>query len=264
NMAYGKQKKTGGKKGGKKTTVDPFLKKEWYDIKAPFMFEKRTCGKTLVTRSAGTRLASDSLKGRVLEMSLGDLKTNDSDSAYRKFKLQVEVIQGKHCLTNFYGMNLTRDKLCSLVKKWQSTIEANVDVKTSDGYVLRVFVIAFTKKRMNQIKKHAYAQSTQIRRIRRKMLDIINKECSIELKDVVNKLIPDSIGRDIEKAASGIFPLHDVHVRKVKVLRKPKAELGKIMELHGETLGSGPSAAAAAGEKVDRPDGYEPPVLKSV
>ena len=34
--------------------------------------------------------------------------------------------------------------------------------------------------------------------------------------------IPDSIGKDIEKACQGIYPLHDVFIRKVKVLKKPK------------------------------------------
>ena len=34
--------------------------------------------------------------------------------------------------------------------------------------------------------------------------------------------IPDSIGKDIEKACQGVYPLHDVYVRKVKVLKKPK------------------------------------------
>ena len=34
--------------------------------------------------------------------------------------------------------------------------------------------------------------------------------------------IPDSIGKDIEKACQGIFPLHDVYIRKVKILKKPK------------------------------------------
>lgn len=36
--------------------------------------------------------------------------------------------------------------------------------------------------------------------------------------------IPDSIGKDIEKACQSIYPLHDVYVRKVKMLKKPKFE----------------------------------------
>ena len=34
--------------------------------------------------------------------------------------------------------------------------------------------------------------------------------------------IPDSIGRDIEKSCQSTYPLHDVYIRKVKVLKKPK------------------------------------------
>lgn len=51
--------------------------------------------------------------------------------------------------------------------------------------------------------------------------------------------------------------MHDVYVRKVKILKKPKFDLGKFMELHGEVASSG--KAGAEGEKVDRPDHYEPP-----
>ena len=43
-----------------------------------------------------------------------------------------------------------------------------------------------------------------MRNIRKKMIDIISREVSsTDLKDVVNKLIPDSIARDIEKACQG-------------------------------------------------------------
>ena len=50
----------------------------------------------------------------------------------------VFVMQGTQCLTGFHGMDFTRDKLCSLIKKWHSLIEAFVDVKTTDGYHLRM------------------------------------------------------------------------------------------------------------------------------
>jgi hypothetical protein len=62
--------------------------------------------------------ANDALKGRVLEMSLADLNKDEAQS-FRKIKLQVQEIQGKNCLTSFYGMDFTSDKLRSLVKKWQ-------------------------------------------------------------------------------------------------------------------------------------------------
>ncbi|XP_006821611.1 small ribosomal subunit protein eS1-like [Saccoglossus kowalevskii] len=267
-MAVGKNKRLtkGGKKGAKKKVVDPFSKKDWYDVKAPSMFNIRNIGKTLVTRTQGTRIASDGLKGRVFEVSLADLQNDEV--AFRKFRLMVEEVQGKNCLTNFHGMNLTRDKLCSMVKKWQTLIEANIDVKTSDGYLLRLFCIGFTKRRQNQIKKTTYAYHTQVKSIRRKMVEIMVRECqNVELKEIVNKLIPDSIGKDIEKACQGIFPLHDVHIRKVKVLKKPKLDVGKLLELHGEgsaSKGGGGETTDESGEKVSRPDNYEPPVLDAV
>jgi small subunit ribosomal protein S3Ae len=59
-------------------------------------------------------------------------------------------------------MDFTTDKLRSLVRKWQTLIEAYVDVKTTDGYFLRVFCISFTKKRAGQIKKTCYAQASQV------------------------------------------------------------------------------------------------------
>ncbi len=37
-------------------SVDPFSKKDWYEIKAPSMFNVRNVGKTLVTRTAGTKV----------------------------------------------------------------------------------------------------------------------------------------------------------------------------------------------------------------
>ncbi|KAI2536160.1 RPS3A isoform 12, partial [Pan troglodytes] len=203
----------GGKKGAKKKVVDPFSKKDWYDVKAPAMFNIRNIGKTLVTRTQGTKIASDGLKGRVFE----------------------------------------------------TMIEAHVDVKTTDGYLLRLFCVGFTKKRNNQIRKTSYAQHQQVRQIRKKMMEIMTREVQTnDLKEVVNKLIPDSIGKDIEKACQSIYPLHDVFVRKVKMLKKPKFELGKLMELHGEGSSSGKATGDETGAKVERADGYEPPVQESV
>eukprot|EP00013_Stygamoeba_regulata_P000017 CAMPEP_0177630492 /NCGR_PEP_ID=MMETSP0447-20121125/1238_1 /TAXON_ID=0 /ORGANISM="Stygamoeba regulata, Strain BSH-02190019" /LENGTH=267 /DNA_ID=CAMNT_0019131899 /DNA_START=22 /DNA_END=825 /DNA_ORIENTATION=+ len=248
-MAVGKNKRLSkGKKGTKKKIVDPFTKKDWYDIKAPALFTNRNVGKTLVTRSSGTRIASDHVKGRVVPVSLADLN-KDEDQAYRVMRLRIEDVQGRDCLTNFHGMDITTDKLRSLVRKWQTLIEAHVDVKTTDGYLLRMFCIAFTKKRQNQIKKTCYAKSSQVRQIRKKMFDIMTREATTcDLKDLVAKFIPNTIGKQIEKECQGIYPLRDVLIRKVKILKAPKFDAMKLMEIHAES-----AAPKDTGKKVDRP-----------
>ena len=64
-----------------------------------------------------------------------------------------------------------------------------MDVKTTDGFLLRVFCIGFTRRQPNQIKKTSYAKGSQVRNIRKRMVDIVTREISqSDLKDVVNKL----------------------------------------------------------------------------
>merc|ERR1712157_240045 len=118
--------------------------------------------------------------------------------------------------------------------------------------------------RNNQVKKTCYAQSAQVKAIRRKMIEIITKEVgSADLKEVVNKLIPDSIGKDIEKSCQAIYPLYDVFIKKVKVLKRPRFDLGKLLDMHGEGKGS-TAMETGDGDVVTRPEGYEPPVQDSV
>lgn len=119
------------------------------------------------------------------------------------------------------------------------------------------------------------------------MVDTITQDVvSYDLKEVVCKLLPDSIAKDIEKKCQGIYPLHDVFIRKVslmkaangvpfyeyvvllmfifqvKVLKKPRFDINKLLELHGD--GGGTTVVDEAGVQVERPEGYEPPVQESV
>ncbi|ELW68624.1 40S ribosomal protein S3a [Tupaia chinensis] len=232
-MVVGENKRLtkGGKKGAKKKVVDPFSKKDWYDVKAPAMFNIRSIGKTLITRTQGAKIASGGLKGCAFEVSLADLQKDEV--AFREFKLITEDVQGKNCLTSFHGLDLTHDKMCSMVKKRQTMIEAHVGVKTNDGYL--------------------------------PLMEIMTREVQTsDSKEVVDKLIPGSPGKDIEKACQSLYPLHDVFVRKAKMLKKPTFELGKLMELHGEGSSSGKATGDETGAKVERADGYEPPVQESV
>lgn len=59
---------------------------------------------------------------------------------------------------------------------FKSLIEANVDVKTTDGYLLRIFCIGFTNKDQLSTRKTCYAQHTQVIQISLKNADGIEIE----------------------------------------------------------------------------------------
>ncbi|KAF6361744.1 hypothetical protein mRhiFer1_009970 [Rhinolophus ferrumequinum] len=85
-----------------------------------------------------------------------------------------------------------------------------------------------------------------------------------DLKEVFNKWIPDSTGKDTDKVCQSISPLRNVFVRKVKTLKKRKSEQGELMELHGEGSSSGKATGDETGAKAEQADAYEPPVQESV
>ena len=233
-MAQGKNKRVfKARKGAKKRVGDPFAKKEVYEVKAPSVFTVRNVGKTFVNKTQGTKIASDSLKGRVFEANLADLQGDDL--AYRKVKLVCDEVQGKHCLTSFYGLDFTRDWLCSLIRKWQTLIETNLDVDTKDGVRVRLFCIAFTAKRTKQVKKTCYASTAQIKQIRKIVLSILKAEAEgNDVQGLVKSIIGEELNKKIVKQTAHIFPLQNVFIRKVKVVKRPKVDIAKLMEMYKE------------------------------
>merc|ERR1712066_1214927 len=113
-----------------------------------------------------------------------------------------------------------------------------------------LFCVAFTMKPQNSTKKTAYAKNSKQVKIRAKMREVMQREVGgTALRDVINKLIPDSIAKDVEKVCQGIYPLHDVHIRKVKVLRKPKFDPAKLVEMHKEVANPKDVTAPGGGEE---------------
>jgi len=72
-MTAGKNPRTFPKKGQKKKLSHPFVRKEWYNVHVPTVFDNRVPTITPCNKTAGQKIAADSLKGRVFDISLADL-----------------------------------------------------------------------------------------------------------------------------------------------------------------------------------------------
>jgi len=106
------------------------------------------------------------------------------------------------------------------------------------------------------MRKTSYAQAKQAKSIRKKMAEIVTNESNCELKDLVRKFIPDAIALAIQKECRKIYPLQHVHIRKVKVLKTPKLDTPKLLELHGDVstaLAPVPATTTATTEETGVP-----------
>ena len=247
-MSLGKNKKnfSKGRKGAKKKVGERFLKKEWWNIKAPGMFQKRFFTQSPVNQTVGKKLASENMKGRVYEANLGDL--NSGYETHKKIKLIVEDADGKskQGLTNFYGLECTRDYLCSLIRKWHTLIDTFVDCKTNDGFLMRFFIIGFTsmyrsiknpRKTILQKKATCYANRSQVRQIRAIITRIITKECkSSSMKELVNKVLGNDITTQMLQKCKPIFPLENITIRKVKSIKRPKIDINQLNDMHNANI----------------------------
>mmetsp|Transcript_16166 Transcript_16166/g.21783 ORF Transcript_16166/g.21783 Transcript_16166/m.21783 type:complete len:96 (+) Transcript_16166:309-596(+) len=82
------------------------------------------------------------------------------------------------------------------------------------------------------------------------MVNVMTEEASkCDLRELVQKLIPESIGAEIEKVCQCVFPLRDTFIRKVKVLKKPKFDITKLMEMHGDVAGEDTGTGVNRGEE---------------
>ena len=237
-MSLGKNKRnfSKGKKGAKKKAGERFLKKEWWKIKAPGMFSRRFFTQSPVNQTVGKKLASECMKGRVFESNIGDL--NPGYESNKKIKLNVEDAKGesKEALTNFYGLECTRDYLCSLIKKWHTLIDTFVDCKTNDGFLMRFFIVAFTSKYLyTQKKATCYANRAQVKQMRAIMTKIMTKHCkSSNLKALVNKITGDEVVKEMVEKCKHIFPLENVTIRKVKSIKRPRIDMNQLLDMHTE------------------------------
>ena len=242
-MSLGKNKKnfSKGRKGAKKKVGERFLKKEWWNIKAPGMFMKRMFTYSPVNQTVGKKLASESMKGRVYEANLGDLNTGYE--ANKKIKLIVEDADGKSkiALTNFYGLECTRDYLCSLIRKWHTLIDLFVDYKTSDGFLMRFFVVAFTSKYgYTQKKATCYANRSQVKQMRAIMTKILTRVCKAStLKDLVSKILGKELTDEMAAKCKHIFPLENITIRKVKSIKRPRVDMTQLNAMQAETAPAG-------------------------
>lgn len=179
--------------------------KQWYKVIGPEMFGRSPVGETIANDP-------DSIVGRVIETTLGEL-TNNFSKQNTKLRFRVDKVAGDSAYTKFAGHEMTTDYIRSLVKRRTSRIDSIVDVTTSDGYQVRVKPSCFTVKRAraNQVKS--------IRELSRQV--VLAKAEGLDLNQLVQEVVLGKLSLDIYKEAKAVYPLRRVEIRKTEIMGEP-------------------------------------------
>jgi len=230
-MAKGKNKQQQKGKGGRgKNERHAFAKKQWYKIQSPpSVANSVQVGWTPVNKTQGTKLSKDSLIGRVCEVSYADIQES-TQFAYKKVRMQVEEVKGSSLYTSFYGLNIIKEKLYQFLRKRMTLIDVVADIRTQDGYILRVLITTFTARKQNQAKANTYAKHSQVRAIRKAFVKYIARRASKNtISEFAQNVITDDVSQKLLDKGKKIYPLSHVMVRKIKVLKKSKIDVNKLV-----------------------------------
>ncbi len=193
---------------------DKWREKRWVAVNAPDSFNNVPLAYVPITDD-------ENAAGRVLEVTLFDILKGDPSQHQYKIYFQINKVEGDKATTIFKRYEYSKEFLRSLVRRGSSKINFIIDVKTKDGYVFRIKVLALTHRQLNTSRQHA------LRVIAR---DVINKTIpEMTIEQFVQATCYSKINSDIMAAFKKVIRVRHVGLEKVKLIRTADKET-KLLE----------------------------------
>lgn len=191
----------------KKVSKVSKIKKEWYPIVAPKVFNNQIVGETLVGD------ASKAI-GKKVPVNLSNLTGN-----MRKQNVQIDLsitsINDQKAQTDVIGYRIVPASMKRMVRRGKNKVETNIEATTSDGKNLHFKVIIITNKLTY------LSVQTSLRRAAKENLQRILKK--IKFDELVQGLTSNKLQIDLKKLLSKTYPTRICEVKQMKVIEKKKA-----------------------------------------
>ena len=188
---------------------DKWREKRWVTVNAPESFN--------IVPIAYVPITSDeNAVGRVIEVTLYDILKGDPSQHQYKMYFQISMVEGDKASTIFKRFEYSKEFLRSLVRRGSSKINFMIDIKTKDGYIFRVKIIALTHRQLNTSRQHA---------LRLIAKDIIEKTVpNMTVEQFVQATCYSKINSDLMAAFKKAIRVRHVGLEKVKLIRTADKE----------------------------------------
>ena len=193
---------------------DKWREKRWINVNAPDSFNNVPIAYVPITDD-------ENASGRVIEITLFDILKGDPSQHQYKLYFQINKVDGENASTIFKRFEYSKEFLRSLVRRGSSKINFIIDIKTKDGYVFRIKIIALTHRPLNTSRKHA------LRIIARDVINNTVPEMTID--QFVQATCYSKINSDLMAAFKRVIKVRHVGLEKVKLIRTADKET-KLLE----------------------------------
>jgi len=188
---------------------DKWREKRWVQVYAPDSFNNIPIAYIPITDD-------ENAIGRVLEVTLYDILKGDPSQHQFKIYFQVNSVEGDKATTIFKRYEYSKEFLRSLVRRGSSKVNFSIDVKTKDGYIFRIKLLALTHRQLNTSRQHALRLIAQ---------DVIRKTIpEMTIDQFVQATCYSKINSDIMAAFKKVIRVRHVGLEKVKLVRTADKE----------------------------------------
>jgi small subunit ribosomal protein S3Ae len=192
---------------------DKWREKKWVTVTAPDSFNNVPIAYVPITDDVNAQ-------GRVLEVTLYDILKGDPSQHQYKIYFQINKVEGDKATTIFKRYEYSKEFLRSLVRRGSSKINFVIDIKTKDGYIFRMKIIALTHRQLNTSRKHA---------LRLIAKDVINNTVpQMTIDQFVQATCYSKINSDIMAAFKKVIRVRHVGLEKVKLIRTAEKEIALL------------------------------------
>jgi len=220
---------------------DKWRAKEWYKVFAPDMFGGQQIAETV---SAEPSL----LQGRVVSVSLQDI-TGDFSKMHIKLNLRINRVAGFEAHTEFVGHDITSDYIRRLTRRKHSKMDGVFEVRTKDGYTVKVKPMAITEKRI---------QTSQQKAIRHLMSGVVSNAAATQtVSELMKDVLSGDMAKLIFKECKPVYPIRKIEIRRTQITDMPEpSELPPTAPVEGAPAEGAPVAPV---EGAPATDGTQPP-----
>ncbi len=182
------------------------VKKEWFPIIAPKVFNNVEIGETI---------AADINKtiGRTVELPLNFVLNDPSKNfVWAKFRIVRADENEKKVYTEVEEIFLSRQYIYRIVRPGTKKVEIIFDCFTKDNKKVRVKAIIITAGK---------AHYNQRRAIRKAIIEhLTNLIKNMEYYELINSVVNRGIQNEMLKVAKKIYPIHYAEIRRLQLMKK--------------------------------------------